>query len=115
LAFGFDQFRRFASWARWIPRVLLLVAITRNIAWMRDGADFWSGLSSADRRVFALVAGSDERNSVPPDRQMSTFSPDVLVIDLDTLVDDGAITPVRPSSAEERAAVAAALSVSVPP
>ena len=40
---------------------------------------------------------------------MSAFSPDVLVIDLDTLVDDGAITASTPSTPEEKDAVAAAL------
>jgi hypothetical protein len=115
LAFGLDQIKRFAGWARWIPRAVLLLAIARNIVWMHDGADYWSGLSSADRRVFSLVAGSDVRFEVPPDHRISTFSPDVLVIDLDELVDDGAIDRVPPSTPEERAAVAWALGVSVPP
>ena len=59
LAVGLDQAYRFASWARWIPRALLLVAIVRNVGWMNDGADVWAAQSSADRRVFSLVAGSD--------------------------------------------------------
>jgi hypothetical protein len=114
LAFGLDQIRRFASWARWVPRVVLLVAIARNIVWMHDGADHWGSASSADRRLFSLVAGSNERFDVPRDRSMSTFSPDVLVIDLDTLVDDDAIEPATPSTPEERAAVAAALGLNPP-
>jgi hypothetical protein len=115
LAYGLDQIKRFASWARWLPRAVLLVAIARNIVWMQDGADYWSGLSSADRRLFSLVAGSDSRFEAPPDRRMSAFSPDVLVIDLDELVDDDAIDRVPPSTPEERAEVAWALGVSVPP
>ena len=51
--------------------------------------------------------GSEQRFDARPDRSMSTFSPDVLVIDLDTLVDDGAITRVPPTTPEEKAAVAA--------
>jgi hypothetical protein len=46
---------------------------------------------------------------------MSTFSPDVLVIDLDTLVKDGAIKRVPPTTPEERAAVATALGISTSP
>ncbi|HZB40152.1 MAG TPA: hypothetical protein VE487_04260 [Ilumatobacter sp.] len=114
LAFGLDQIWRFASWARWIPRVVLVVAIARNVVWMHDGAQHWGTASSADRKLFALVAGSDERLVAPRDRSLSAFSPDVLVIDLDTLVEEGAITPVRPTTPEERAAVAAALGLSPP-
>jgi hypothetical protein len=115
LAFGLDQIRRFASWATWVPRAVLLLAIARNIVWMHDGAESWSAASDADRRLFALVAGSDQRFAAPPDRSMSAFSPDVLVIDLDTLVADGAIEPVAPTTPEERAAVAAALGLSPQP
>ncbi len=115
LAFGLDQIRRFASWAKWVPRAVLLLAIARNIVWMHDGAESWSAASDADRRLFALVAGSDQRFAAPPDRSMSAFSPDVLVIDLDTLVADGAIEPVAPTTPEERAAVAAALGLSPQP
>ena len=114
LAYGLDQIRRFASWAKWIPRVVLLVAIARNVVWMQDGADSWSAASSADRRLFALVAGSEQRFEAKPDRSMSSFSPDVLVIDLDTLVADGAIERVTPTTPEEQAAVAAALGLSPP-
>lgn len=115
LAIGFDQIQRFASWARWIPRVVLLLAIGRNIVWMHDGAESWALASRQDRRLFSLVAGSDQRFEARPDRSMSTFSPDVLVIDLDTLVDDGAIDRVPPATPEEREAVAQALGLSPPP
>jgi hypothetical protein len=115
LALGLDQIRRFASWARWIPRAVLLLAIARNIVWLHDGADSWSTASTADRRLFSLVAGSDQRFEARPDRSMSEFSPDVLVIDLDTLVADGSIERVTPTTAEQRAAVAAALGLSPPP
>jgi hypothetical protein len=115
LAFGLDQIKRFASWARWIPRVVLLLAIARNIVWMHGGAEDWGSAARADRRLFALVAGSEQRLEAPPDRSMSAFSPDVLVIDLDTLVDDGAITRVTPTTPEDKAAVAAALGVTASP
>ena len=55
LAFGLDQIKRFASWARWIPRVVLLLAIARNIVWMHDGADDWG--SASTRRPPAVLAG----------------------------------------------------------
>jgi hypothetical protein len=114
LAYGLDQISRFAPWARWIPRVVLLLAIARNVVWMHDGAESWSTASSADRRLFSLVAGSDQRLQAAPDRSMSAFSPDVLVIDLDTLVDDGSIEPIPPSTPDEREAVAKALGLSPP-
>lgn len=50
LAVGLGQARRFAPWARWIPRAILLVALVRNAAWMGDGGDYWSGLAEDDRR-----------------------------------------------------------------
>src|SRR4051794_13801307 len=115
LAFGLDQIDRFASWARWIPRVVLLLAIARNVVWMHDGAESWGSAARADRRLFALVAGSAQRLEARPDRSISAFSPDVLVIDLDTLVDDGAIRRVPPSTPEQREAVAKALGLSPPP
>jgi hypothetical protein len=115
LAFGLDQIRHFASWARWIPRVVLLIAIARNIVWIHDGAEEWGTASSADKKLFSLVAGSDARFEVPGNRSMSKFSPDVLVVDIDTLVGDGAIEPVTPTTPEQRAAVAAALGLSAPP
>jgi hypothetical protein len=42
-------------------------------------------------------------------------SPDVRVSDLEALVADGAIEPVAPTTPEERAQVAWALGVSLPP
>ena len=108
LAFGLDQIKRFASWARWIPRAVLLLAIARNIVWMHDGAD--TGSAQSSRRPAAVLARRRFRRTgsrCPRDRSMSTFSPDVLVIDLDTLVDDGAITRVsRRRRRRRRAAVA---------
>jgi hypothetical protein len=115
LAFGLDQAQRFASWARWLPRALLMVAIVRNVGWMHDGADYWASLSSNDRRVFSLVAGSDARFDAPPDRSMSSVSPDVRVSDLDQLVADGAIERVTPVTPDEQAQVAWALGTSAPP
>ena len=90
------------------------MAIGRNIVWMHDGAQYWAGQSSNDRRTFELVAGSEARNEVPPDRAMSEFSPDVKVGDLDELVADGAITPKVPTTPEELAIVAKALGLSPP-
>jgi hypothetical protein len=115
LALALDQAVRYASWARWLPRALLLIAIVRNVGWMNDGAEYWAGLSTADRETFELVAGSDARLDVPPDRSMSVTSPDVRVSDLEALVEDGAITPRVPATDAEQARVAAALGLSASP
>jgi hypothetical protein len=103
LAVGLDQVRRFASWATWIPRVILVVALARNIAWMGTGGDYWSGLAEEDRRIFSLVAGSEERSAVPPDGYMSDVSPDVQVRNLTDLVDAGVISPIDPASPDDQA------------
>jgi hypothetical protein len=105
LAVGLDQARRFASWARWIPRVLLVIAVARNTGWMVDGGNYWSGLAEGDRRVFSLVAGSDARSTVPPDGYMSDVSPDVQIRNLPELVDADAITPIDPASPDDQAAL----------
>jgi hypothetical protein len=101
LAVGLDQARRFAPWARWVPRLLLAFAVARNTVWLRDGGDYWSAVAEFDRRVFSLVAGSDDRDAVPPDGAMTEMSPDVQVRDLDALVDAGAIVPRRPVDADD--------------
>lgn len=103
LAVGLDQARRFASWATWIPRIVLVVALARNTGWMNSGADYWSALSEADRRAFSLVAGSDARSTVPPDGYMSDMSPDVQIRNLPDLVDAGAISPIDPAEPGDQA------------
>lgn len=103
LAVGLDQARRFAPWARWIPRVILVVAVARNTGWMENGGDYWSGLAEGDRRTFSLVAGSDARFTVPPDGYMSDVSPDVQIRNLPDLVDAGVISPVDPASPDDLA------------
>ena len=103
LAVGLDQARHFASWAKWIPRVVLVVAVARNTGWMKDGGDYWSAFAEDDRRAFSLVAGSDARSTVPPDGYMSDVSPDVQVRNLPDLVDAGAISPIDPVSADDEA------------
>jgi hypothetical protein len=109
LAIGLDQARRFAPWARWVPRLVLLFALARNVVWMNDRGDVWAARAAADRTLFGLVAGSPERESVPLDRSLSMFSPDVRLVDLPELVADGAITPTPPVTDSERTAVAQAL------
>lgn len=109
LAVGLDQARRFAPWARWIPRVILVVALGRNTVWMGNGADYWSGLADDDRRIFSLVAGSPARAAVPPDGYMSDISPDVQIRNLPDLVDAGAISPIEPATPDDQAALDAAI------
>lgn len=109
LALGLDQARRFAPWARWLPRLLLVWALARNTVWLSRGGNDWAAASTADRELFSLVAGSPQLAEVRVDRSLSTFSPDVLVIDIPELVKDGAITPRPPATEDERDAVARAL------
>ncbi len=101
LAVGLDQARRFAPWAPWAARLLLVFAVARNSVWLRQGGDYWSGVAEFDQRVFSLVAGSDDRFAVPPDGAMTEASPDVQVRDLAALVDDGAITPRQPAGTDD--------------
>ena len=108
-AYGLDQLHKFAPWAKWAVRALLVYAITRNILWLYDGSQFWAAQSVADRQVFELVAGSPERFDVPADRAMTAFSPDVRIYDLEELVQAGAITPRAPSNAAEQLIVDRAL------
>lgn len=103
LAVGLDQAWRFAPWARWLPRLLLVLALSRNVVWMDDGGKYWAGLAAADRTTFSLVAGSDARSTVPPDGYMTDVSPDVQIRNLPDLVDGGAITPTEPATPDDQA------------
>jgi hypothetical protein len=103
LAVGLDQARRFAPWAKWIPRLVLVLALTRNTMWLRNGGEYWSSLADVDRRIFSLVAGSDGQLAVPPDGYMTDVSPDVQIRDLAELVDDGGVDPAEPMTEEDRA------------
>ncbi|HUF98415.1 MAG TPA: hypothetical protein VMM60_09820 [Ilumatobacter sp.] len=109
VAFGLDQAHRFATWAKWVPRLLLVYAVSRNTLWLADGANFWAQQAADDRRIFSLVAGSPKRFEVPIDRSMTAFSPDVRVYDLEELVADGAITRRTPMTAAEELLVDQAL------
>jgi hypothetical protein len=112
LAVGLDQARRFAAWARWVPRVMLVLVIARNVQWIDQRAGHWADLTANDRRLMSLVAGSDRLDEVPPTQSISLDSPDVRVDDIGLLVDDGAITPTRATAPDDRAAVDALLGVS---
>lgn len=101
LALGLDQARRFAPWARWIPRLILVVALARNARWLEHGGDYWASLADNDRWAFELVAASDTRFDVPPDGFMSDVSPDVQIRDLDELAEQGAITPRATKTPED--------------
>jgi hypothetical protein len=114
LALGLDQAHRFAPWARWIPRVVLVIAVGRNAVWLSDYGGDWAQRAAEERNIFSLVAGSPERSTADPDHWMVPFSPDVRISDLDQLVEDGAITPRAPATPEERALVARALAQPVP-
>ncbi len=114
-AYGLDQVRHFAPWAKWVVRLMLVYAIACNLVWLYNGSQFWSAQSTADKRVFELVAGSRQRWEVPQDRAMTDFSPDVRVHDLVELVDSGAITPRVPATPEEQLLVDRALGLVTTP
>jgi len=114
LGVGLDQAHRFAHWARWLPRVVLIVALGRNLIWLSDSGGEWAQRAEQERTIFSLVAGSPERSTVDPDRWMVDFSSDVRVGDLAEMVEDGAINPRAPRTAEERAIVAEALGLTTP-
>jgi hypothetical protein len=109
LAIGLDQAGRFAPWARWLPRLLLLFAISRNVVWMSQRGDAWAAISNDDRRTFELVAGSPLAANVDPSTQMTFSSPDVRVGDLPRLIEQNAIEPEQPDTPEEEAIVRGAL------
>ena len=83
--------------------------MTRNAMWLRNGGEYWSGTADFDRRIFSLVAGSDERFDLPVDGWMTEVSPDVQVGNLDALVDGGAITREEPVTPEDEALLDRAL------
>jgi hypothetical protein len=104
-AVGLDQAGRFAPWAVWLPRAMLVFALARNVMWLSDyGAD-WARRAELERAAFALLAGSPDRTSVDPSLPIVDFSPDVRVGDLDQLVDDGAITPVDDPTPDQQAVI----------
>ena len=109
LGVGFDQARRFAPWAKWVPRLVLVVACARNVVWLDHGGGYWGSLAATDRNMFELVAASDLRFTVPPDGYMTFVSPDVQIRDLDDLVADGAIEPRPAETDADRAALQAAI------
>ena len=102
LALGMDQARRFAPWGKWVARLVLVLALGRNVVELRDGSRFWSAFAEADRRTFSLVVGSDERFDLPQDGWMTEVSPDVQVRDLERLVAAGAIEPAVPVTPEDQ-------------
>jgi hypothetical protein len=109
LAVGFDHARRFAWWAKWIPRIVLLLALVRNVGWLENGSRYWGGIAESDRHVFALVAGSPDLNTLPLDGHMSEVSPDVQIRDLQLLLEAGAIEPIAATSDIDRDLVAQAV------
>ena len=98
-ALGLDQAGRFAPWAVWLPRAMLVFALARNVMWLSDYGAACAARAELERAAFSLVAGSPDRGSVDPSLRIVEFSPDVRFADLDQLVDDGAITPVAGSHA----------------
>jgi hypothetical protein len=114
-AVGLDQAPRFAPWAIWVPRLLLLFAVGRNIVALRDDGNAWGARDQAERRLIALIAGSprageaDFRLSPLPD------TPDVHVGDIPGVVARHGVTPRRPSTPQEIAEVQRVLQLSPAP
>ena len=106
LALAFDQAGRFAPWARWVPRVVLVLAIGRNAVLLSDRGRDWAARSDAERITLELLAGTDVPSTVDPGVILLDFSPDVRLADVLVLVDEGTIEPRRPTTDEERQRVA---------
>ena len=106
LALAFDQAGRFAPWARWVPRVVLVLAIGRNAVLLSDRGRDWAARSDAERITLELIAGTDVPPTVDPAVILLDFSPDVRLADVLVLVDEGTIEPRRPTTDEERQRVA---------
>lgn len=114
LVLAFDQAHRFAPWARWVPRVILVVAIGRNAVLLSDRGRDWANRANAERTTLALLSGSDISTTIDPNRILLVFSPDVRIGDLPLLVADGAVSARLPVTDEEAALIAQALGLNEP-
>ncbi len=112
MALAFDQAHRFAPWARWVPRVVLVLAIGRNAVLLSDRGRDWAARSDDERTVLELVAGTDVSATVDPGVVLLPFSPDLRLGDIAFLVDEGAIEPRTPTTDDERQRVAELLGLS---
>jgi hypothetical protein len=101
LAVALDQARHFAGWARWVPRVALVLILARNVHWMDQRGGAWADRANADRRVMSLVVGSEGFAGVPIITSISLDSPEVRAGDAAYLVEQGAIDPVTPRNDHE--------------
>ncbi len=114
LALALDQAHRFAPWAAAVPRILLVLAVWRNTSILVERADNWADLTQQERRVFALLAGTDIDDQLAPSHIVTAFSPDVRASDIDTLVAEGAVVPTTPISDADRAAIDRAINLPQP-
>jgi hypothetical protein len=94
---------------RWVARAILILALFVNAGTLQVNAQQWARDARAEQRLFELVAGSDQLALADPLRSLSTYSPDVRVRSIPSMIADGAIVPRVPTTPEELALVAAAL------
>jgi hypothetical protein len=114
LALGLDQAARFAPWAIWLPRLLLVVAIARNVHDFRGNGGAWAEQAREEQRRLSLVAGFDGRSAADPFVFPVPLSPDVRLDDIPDLVARHAIVPKVPTTPEEIATVHQILGLPAP-
>ena len=105
LAVALDQVRRYSGWALWVVRLVLLLAITKNVVWMSSHSLPWSRTVAGERHVLELLAGSELTKTADQNRQPLPLSPDVRVSWIPELVREHAVEPLVPQSDTEIALV----------
>jgi hypothetical protein len=105
LALGLDQAVRFAPWAIWLPRLLLVVAIGQNIHELRGQGGDWARESRDEQRIASLLAGYDRTAEADHLIRPLPNSPDISVGDIPELVARHAIVPRTPTTPAEIAEV----------
>lgn len=112
LALGLDQAGRFAPWAVWVSRALLVLSIGRNVAVLDDLGGAWAARAREEQRLIALIAGSGRMEQVDPLLSPLPYTLDVRIKDIPDLVARNAVEPRQPATPEELAAVEQALRLS---
>jgi hypothetical protein len=98
-----DSARRLAPELLAAARIVLIAALVLNLGTLRSAGATFGRASRYERRVFSLVAGSEQAKSLDPNFVPVPNSPDVNLWELPQLVDEGAITPAQPADAAEQA------------
>lgn len=114
LAVAIDRLRRVAPEALWAGRLVIVAAALFNVGALYSNGSAWKARARAEQHVLELVAGSPLTATVDPNVRPLPFSPDVSIASLPTLIADGAIVPMVPTTPEDILLVQQALGL-VPP